>query len=369
MVEGIRLEDLATQLGLPFAGNPDLMIRRACGLSNVTAGGLCYLTTDLNISGVATPGNQAAKIAEGLQQIQADVAIIVKPNTKSPQHNLLFAADPLRSHVAATQLLHPPPPASGAVHPTAVIGANVTIGEGVTIDPYVVIYDHVTIGAGTIIRAHSTIMAHSTVGASCLIHPQVVVREHCHIGDHCVLHAGAVIGADGHGYFQRDGQNIKLPQVGGVTIGNHVEIGAGTTIDRGRLEDTVIGDHCKLDNQVQIGHNVELGNNALISGQSAIGGSTKIGHHLILGGQSGVVDHVRVGDHVSAIARTAITSNTASNQILAGMPSRPLAEWRDMTALQGRLAELVRRLGQLEAAYGGTGAAAPTKESPHKAVS
>ncbi len=344
----ITLQELAISLNAEFSGNPDLVLNHVCGLDNISEGGLCYLTEDRNIPCAPVSLSQAEAIDRGLVNMTEKVAVIVKPGMKSNMHNLIYAEDPLFKHVEATKLLHPSLSPSGKIHPTAVVGKNVKLGAGVSIDAYAVIYDDVEIGAHTIVRAHCCIMERTIIGEGCILYPHVVIREDCRIGDRVVLHASAIIGSDGHGYFQRQGKNIKLPQVGAVVIGNDVEIGSCTTIDRGRLESTVLGNGCKLDNQVQIGHNVEIGPQALISGQSAIGGSTKIGSHLVMGGQSGIIDHVKLGDHVTAIARTAITSNTASDQTVAGMPSRPLIEWRKIQALTGRLTELFTRLRKIE---------------------
>ena len=345
----ITLSELADRLGATFSGNGSLVISHVCGLSNLSAGGLGYLTAKQNIDHVPIPAMLANEIGRGLQGLDQQVAMIVHHDMQSPEHNLIYADDPLDLHVKAAQLLHPKTIKNrGAIHPTAVIGENVKLGNNVTIAPHVVIYDNVSIGDDTVLQAGVVVMEHCHIGSHGLIYPNVVIRENCHIGDRVVIHCNAVIGADGHGYYQRDGANKKLPQVGQVIIGDDVEIGSCTTIDRGRLESTIIGDGCKLDNQVQIGHNVELGPHALISGQSAIGGSTKIGHHLIMGGQSGVRDHIELGDYVTAVTRAAVVSKTPDKAVVAGMPSRPLKEWRMMQAQLNRLDDFYKRLRQLE---------------------
>ena len=201
------LEELAGVLKASFSGNGALEISHVCGLSNITEGGLCYLTTDQNIAGVETSAQQAAEIKKGFENMGSKVAVIVKPGFESEGHNLIYAEDPLSCHVAATHLLHPPPKPAGKIHPTAVIGKNVTIGEGVTIDPYCVIYDDVTIEDHCVLYAKVTIMHGSKIGEASTLYPHVLVREGCQIGKRAVIHGGAVIGSDGHGYFQRDGVN------------------------------------------------------------------------------------------------------------------------------------------------------------------
>jgi UDP-3-O-[3-hydroxymyristoyl] glucosamine N-acyltransferase len=175
-----------------------------------------------------------------------------------------------------------------------------------------------------------------------------VVQDKCQIGNRVIIQSGAVIGSDGHGYFQREGVNLKIPQLGIVQIEDDVEVGACTTIDRARFHTTVIKQGSKLDNQVQIAHNVSVGEQALISAQTAVGGSVKAGHHLILGGQSGIRDNVQVGNNVTAVARAVITANTQDNEVLGGMPGRPVNQWRQLQSLINRLGELFDRVRKLE---------------------
>ena len=176
----------------------------------------------------------------------------------------------------------------------------------------------------------------------------MVVQEKTEIGDRVILQSGAVIGADGHGYFQRKGINQKIPQVGNVHLEDDVEIGACTTIDRARFRTTTIKQGCKIDNQVQIAHNVQLGEQSLISAQAALGGSVKTGNHLIMGGQSGIRDNVNVGNNVTAIARAVITANTLDKEVIGGMPGRPVSQWRKLQSLINRLGDLFERVRKLE---------------------
>jgi UDP-3-O-[3-hydroxymyristoyl] glucosamine N-acyltransferase len=191
-------------------------------------------------------------------------------------------------------------------------------------------------------------MPDTNIGKDCILYPNVVIREKCNIGDRVIIHPGAVIGADGFGFFQRDGINLKIPQVGEVIIEDDVEIGACSTIDRGRLEKTIVRQGSKIDNQVQIAHNVEVGAHSLISGQSAIGGSTKIGHHLVLGGQSGIRDNIKVGNNVTVAARGAVSTTTKNNAVLGGSPAIDFEKWRRNVALLNSLESLHERVKQLE---------------------
>ena len=210
------------------------------------------------------------------------------------------------------------------------------------------IYEGVKIGDNTILHAGVVIMSEVVIGTDCIFYPNVVVQDRCEIGNRVTIQSGTAIGSDGHGYFQREGVNHKIPQLGIVCIEDDVEIGACTTIDRARFHTTVIKQGSKLDNQVQIAHNVSIGEQALISAQSAVGGSVKAGHHLILGGQSGIKDNVRVGDNVTAVARAVITANIQDNEVMGGMPGRPVSQWRKLQSLINRLGELFERVRKLE---------------------
>jgi UDP-3-O-[3-hydroxymyristoyl] glucosamine N-acyltransferase len=284
----------------------------------------------------------------------SQVALVVSPEVQHPEHNLLISIDPLATHVAATNLLNPAElnipglTKKSAIHPSAVISKSAKLGKNVIVGPKVVIYDGVSIGENTILHAGVVIMGHVVIGVDCILYPNAVVQDKSEIGDRVILQSGAVIGADGHGYFQREGTNRKIPQVGNVRLEDDVEVGACTTIDRARFRTTIIKQGSKLDNQVQIAHNVSLGEHALISAQSAVGGSVKAGDHLIMGGQSGIRDNVIIGNNVTAVARAVITANTQDKEVIGGMPGRPVGQWRQLQSLINRLAELFDRVRKLE---------------------
>jgi UDP-3-O-[3-hydroxymyristoyl] glucosamine N-acyltransferase len=346
--QSFTLQELAQRLELPFQGNADLHITHACGLDRLRPGGLAYLTSSSGLGNVPTPRGVSKKQHDASEIAGDDIAVIVPAGTRAEGQNLLFSNDPLVSHVHATELLHPYERPSAQVHPTAILGENVVLGEGVWIGPHVVLYDQVQIGARTVVHAGCVLMTDAKIGEDCELFPQAVVQEQCVVGDRVILQSGVVLGADGHGYFQREGKNFKIPQVGTVRVGDDVELGAGTTVDRARFTETVVEAGSKVDNQVQIAHNVVVGEQALISAQSAIGGSAKIGHHLILGGQTGIRDNVEVGNNVTAVARSVITSNLQDQEVVGGMPSRPVAQWRKTQALIHRLEELFERVKRLE---------------------
>jgi UDP-3-O-[3-hydroxymyristoyl] glucosamine N-acyltransferase len=347
----ITLKQLSEQLGIGFSGIGETIITHVCGLEEIKQGGLAYITDPREIANLPTPTGIFSSRTRQLSEIEISdqAAVIVPAGMTSHKHNLLYSPDPMLHHCQAAVILHEGSPKSCKVADRACIGHHVTIGKGVTIDANAVLYDHVTVGDNTVIRAGVVIMDHTAIGDDCLIYPNVTIRENCVVGNRVILHPGVVIGADGFGFFQRDGKNIKIPQVGSVEIGDDVEIGANTTIDRARFSRTVIGRGSKLDNLVHIAHNVELGEEALIAAQSGIAGSTKTGHHLMMGGQSGVRDNLKIGSNVTLLARTLITSRTNDNATVAGMPSRPIEVWRKIQALINSLDNLFERMKRLEA--------------------
>jgi UDP-3-O-[3-hydroxymyristoyl] glucosamine N-acyltransferase len=351
----LSLQELAKKLKVEFSGNGDLQITHVCGLDSLQPGGLAYLTSPGSIKSVPTPAGMSRQVTTTVDEINSSqIALVVSPEVPHPEHNLLISTDPLATHVAATKLLNPTElniPGllkNSAIHTSAVISKSAKLGKNVIVGPKVVIYDDVSIGENTILHSGVVIMGHVVIGMDCILYPNVVVQDKSEIGDRVILQSGAVIGADGHGYFQREGTNRKIPQIGNVCLEDDVEIGACTTIDRARFRTTIIKQGSKLDNQVQIAHNVSLGEHALISAQSAVGGSVKAGDHLIMGGQSGIRDNVNIGNNVTAVARAVITANTQDKEVIGGMPGRPVSQWRQLQSLINRLGEIFDRVRKLE---------------------
>ncbi len=344
-----RLKELCKKLGVSFSGNGELELTHVCGLDGLGAGGVAYLSNTSSVARASTPADVARLINEGLKGIDSDnLAIVVSKEVQSDSHNLIHTDDPQALHGQIALLLHPHPKSSREIHPSVVIGMNTEIGKNVTMDAGVVVYDDVKIGDNTVLRAGVVVMHGVTIGKDSYLYPNVVVRDGCKIGDRVILHPCAVIGADGHGYFQREGKNIKNPQVGIAIIEDDVDVGSCATVDRGRMSDTIVRQGAKLDNQVQIAHNADVGANALISAHCAIGGSAKIGHNLIMGGQAAIKDHVTVGNNVTVMARAAITCNTADGEVIGGFPGRPQKQWMKSQANINRLDELYEKVRKLE---------------------
>jgi UDP-3-O-[3-hydroxymyristoyl] glucosamine N-acyltransferase len=236
---------------------------------------------------------------------------------------------------------------SPGIHPTAVVDSSATIGKGVSLQPYVVIEAGVSVGDNTIIGAGTYIGHESTVGANCMIYPRVTIRERTQIGSRVIIHSGAVIGADGFGFELVEGRQEKVPQLGIVQIDDDAEIGANTTIDRARFGRTWIQAGAKIDNLVQIAHNVVVGKNTVMAAQAGIAGSVRIGERVMIGGQAGITGHVEIGDETAIGAQSGV-SKSISGGVWRSTPAVPLADAQEQLAWVRRLGKFFARLRALE---------------------
>ncbi|PMQ01849.1 MAG: UDP-3-O-(3-hydroxymyristoyl)glucosamine N-acyltransferase [Dictyoglomus sp. NZ13-RE01] len=233
------------------------------------------------------------------------------------------------------------------IHPTSILGENVKIGKDVGIGAYTVIGNNVIIGDNTKIYPHVTIGNDVIIGSNVTIYPNVSIYDHCIIGNNVIIHSGSVIGSDGFGYVWDGNNHVKIPHIGKVIIEDDVEIGANCTIDRGTIDETVIGKGTKIDNLVTIAHNVKIGENCIIVGQSGVAGSSSIGNNVIIAGQSGVSDHVKVGNNVVILARTGVTKDIPDNLVVSGFPARPHSEELKIQAILKKLPEIWEKLKKL----------------------
>ena len=234
------------------------------------------------------------------------------------------------------------------IHASAVIGSGVSIGEGASIQPFVVIEDEASVGAGSVVGAHGYIGHGASVGAECLLHPRVTIGARCIVENRVILHSGVVIGSDGFGYEFSGGRHVKIPQTGIVQIDDDVEIGANTTIDRARFGRTWIGEGTKIDNLVQIAHNVVIGKNCIVVSQTGISGSSKLGNYVTLAGQVGVVGHIEIGDQATVAAQSGVSKSIAPKEVVFGSPAIPMREAREQLAHIRRLPKLLDRVKKLE---------------------
>ncbi|HEV8629776.1 MAG TPA: UDP-3-O-(3-hydroxymyristoyl)glucosamine N-acyltransferase, partial [Thermoanaerobaculia bacterium] len=262
--------------------------------------------------------------------------------------DLLICADPAWALGELLRLFHPAPDVAPGIHPTAVVAASAAIDPGAAVGPLVVVGEESRVEAGAVLHAGVVVGARCRIGPGTVIYPRAVLYDDTELGARVIVHAGAVLGADGFGFAPRGGALVKVPQVGRVVVEDDVEIGANSAIDRATLEETRIGAGSKLDNLVQVGHNVRLGKGCVICGQAGIAGSTRLGDGVVLAGQAGVGGHLEVGDGAQVAAKSAALQSVPAGAKLAGIPGVPLAEWRRQVSLLPRLAELFRRVRRLE---------------------
>ncbi|HEX8431841.1 MAG TPA: UDP-3-O-(3-hydroxymyristoyl)glucosamine N-acyltransferase [Longimicrobium sp.] len=262
--------------------------------------------------------------------------------------------EPRRALARVLPLLYPEPPARPGVHPSAVLGDGVEIAASATVEAYAVIGDGTRIGERARIGAQATVGRGCVIGDDATIHAQATLYDGVQVGDRSIVHSGARLGADGFGYVWDAGAHRKVPQVGGCRIEADVEIGCNTTIDRGSIGDTVIGQGTKIDNLVQIGHNCRIGRHVIIISQVGISGSTRVGDGAVLAGQAGVGGHLEIGAGARVGAQAGVTAGVAPGVTVSGYPARPHREAMRAQASLFKLPELARRLRELERAVFGT---------------
>ena len=241
-----------------------------------------------------------------------------------------------------------PRPAAG-IHASAVVAASAKVDPAAHVGPLCVIGEGATVAAGAVLEARCYVGAQATVGADCWLKPGVTIGDYCVLGARCRLQSGAVIGADGFGYEPVDGEIRRIPQVGNVVLEDDVEVGANSTLDRARFSKTVVGRGTKIDNLVQIAHNVRIGRQCLITAQVGIAGSTTLGDHCVLGGQSGVAGHLTLGDRVKLGAQTGLFEDVPADGFMNGTPAVPFGLERRLVVLSRRLPELFKKVDSLAA--------------------
>ena len=284
-----------------------------------------------------------------LRASRASAALVPVSFSEPVAPALIHCANPTRAFSKVAQRFAPPPIRfRPGVHPTAVMGSGVRLGAEVSVQPYAVVEDGASIGPRTVIGAHAYVGHDAQIGADCVLHPRVTIGFRCKIGNRVILHGGVVLGSDGFGFEFQNGRHMKIPQIGIVQLDDDVEIGANTTVDRARFGRTWIGEGTKIDNLVQIAHNVVIGKHCIVCGLTGISGSTKLGNYVTLAGQVGTVGHVEIGDAVTVGAQSGVNKSLQANQIYMGSPTVPAREWKEQVAQIHSLHKLRARVVRLE---------------------
>jgi UDP-3-O-[3-hydroxymyristoyl] glucosamine N-acyltransferase len=330
----VKLKDIATLLEGEVRGDDSVKITGVAGLDSAGEGDITF---------VAGRKHLAEKVASS-----GASCVLVDEFVDVPDRNQLKVAD---SHYAFTLLLgqfYPRTHGPVGVSELAYVASDVSIGDDVTVRPFSYVAPGAKIGHRTVVYPGVYVGRGVTVGEDCVLYPNVSLMPGTRVGDRCIIHSGSVLGSDGFGYLQREGRNVKVPQVGNVVVGNDVEIGACVTIDRATTGSTVIGEGTKIDNLVQVAHNVTIGAHSVLVSQSGVAGSSKVGDHVMVGGRSAVSDHLEVAPGTILAGGAGVIHNIEKPGIYSGLPSMPHRDWLRSSAMFAKLPEMQKRIAALE---------------------
>jgi UDP-3-O-[3-hydroxymyristoyl] glucosamine N-acyltransferase len=332
--QSFSVYQLAKLLDCPYKGKGSTKIHGVASLEDAKTGELVFL---------ANP-----KFRDQLERTKASAAII-PADEKFDRIPVIKSKNPHLSFIQAVNHFHAPYLPAPGIHPTAYVSPYASVGKDVSVGAFTFIGEGAEIGKGTVLFPLVNVYPRTKIGRHCIIHSHVCIREDSRIGNRVILHSGAVIGSDGFGYFQDKKKMFKkIPQIGGVIIEDFVEVGANTTIDRASLGKTIIKKGTKIDNLVQIAHNVEIGANTIIAAQTGVAGSSKIAKNVIAAGQVGIADHVKIGDNVIIAAKTGITKDVPANTMVAGIPHLNIKDWRKAWASIPQLYDLLKEVKKLK---------------------
>ncbi len=333
----IAIRDLADQLGLSLDGDGCAIVSKVAPLDRADQSSLCFFAD--------------RKFRATLASTRAGAVILAPEYREGCPAPALLTDNPYLAYARAAALLHPKPVPPTGVHPSAVVAADARVHSSASVGPLCVIESGVEIGPGSTLGAGCVIQSDCRIGADCELVAHVTICRGSRLGDRVLIHPGAVIGRDGFG-FARDGERwVRIPQLGIVRLGNDVEIGAGSAVDRGTLDDTVIHDGVKIDNLVQIGHNVRIGEHTAMAACSGISGSTRIGRNCTIAGAVGMAGHLEIADNVHFTGMAMVTRSVAKPGVYSsGIPAMTNSDWRRNAARFRHLDTIAKRLNRLEQA-------------------
>lgn len=329
----MRLDTLAERIGCRLDGDPGLEVLRVRAPEDAEPPDVTFIADARHLPRLTASRAGAVIVAESA------------PPTDRPA---LRAANPSLALAHALAVLHAAERPEVGVHPTAVVADGSRVDAGASVGPLCVIASGAEIGAGTVLDAQVFVGANVRIGRDCRIYPHVTLREGTELGDRVTVHAGAVIGADGFGYAREGARHVKIRQIGRVVLGDDVEVGANATIDRATLGVTRVDRGTKIDNLVQIAHNVQIGEDTVIVSQVGIAGSTRVGSRVTIAGQVGIVDHLQIGDDVMIGAQSGVSKDIPSGTVMWGTPAAPQREMKRRLAAVARLPELTKAIRSVE---------------------
>jgi UDP-3-O-[3-hydroxymyristoyl] glucosamine N-acyltransferase len=335
MTTSFTLTELAARIGAVVSGDGSRVVDGVAPLDKAGPGQVTF---------VANP-----KYGKLLATTKAGAVIVRKP-VEGLSASFLVADNPYLAFAMTVELFHPPLKPEEGISPQAHVHPSATLGEGVSILPFAYVGEGAVVGARSVLHAGVVVGDGSVVGEDCLLYPNVVLYHGVRLGNRVILHAGCVVGSDGFGFAPSPAGYRKIPQIGTVEIGDDVEVGANTTIDRAALGVTRVGKGTKLDNLVQIGHNVEVGENTVVAAQAGVSGSCRIGSWVMVGGQVGLAGHLEVGDGVMLGAQSGVADSVdaSESKVWSGSPVMPHRTWLRTSVLMPKIPELFRRVKELE---------------------
>lgn len=337
MQKSYSLKELAQQIGATIRGNANVLIDSIAPLDKAQSHQLTFISN--------------AKFRDLLAQSQAGILVVSENDVEfcSPESNLLIVNDPYVAYAILAQYMDSTPKAASGIAPSAVVSPSAKLGQNVSIGANAVIEDEAELGDNVVIGAGCFVGKGAKIGANTQLWANVAIYHQVQIGEHCLIQSGAVIGSDGFGYANEKGRWIKIPQTGTVIIGNHVEIGACTCIDRGALDATVIEDNVIIDNLCQIAHNVHIGTGTAVAGGVIMAGSLKVGRYCLIGGASVINGHMEIADKVTVTGMGMVMRPiTEPGVYSSGIPLQPNKEWRKTAALTLDIDKMNKRLKAVE---------------------
>ena len=316
-------------------GDAAVLIERISSVDDATHGALTFAVD--------------ARWVEKAIASRASAVIVPRPaaDIDRGDKTLIVASDVRAALAAMLAEFAPPLPHGESTHPSAVVASDCVRGKDVWIGPGVTIDSGASIGDEAVLLAGAHVGAHAKIGKRTLMHPRSVVLDHCVVGDDCVLNAGCVIGADGFGFVRVGEEHVKIPQIGNVVIGDRVEVGACSAIDRAVTGSTVVGSGTKIDNLVQVGHNVQIGENCVLCGQVGIAGSARIGRGTTAAGQAGIAGHLEIGEYSLVLAQAGVTHSIPPRSRVSGFPAQPHRAVMEQQVLLRRLPKLIEQVRAL----------------------
>jgi UDP-3-O-[3-hydroxymyristoyl] glucosamine N-acyltransferase len=333
----ILASELATKLGGTLIGR-DCKVSRLAPVEQPSRDSVVVVSDEKTLS--------------GLEPSEATLLVVSEKITQATPHSLIKVRDTRLALAQLTQLFDTRPQVAEGMHPSAVIHASARLENDVHVAENVVIQANAVVGKGSRIGPGCVIGENVTLGENCLLHPNVTLYANIQLGQRVILHSGSVIGSDGFGYAPGPRGAVKIHHLGSVRLGNDVEIGANTCVDRGTLTDTVLGDRTKIDNLCQIGHNVQMGSDCLMAGRGAVAGSVKIGNRVTIGGSVGIADHITIGDGATLAAGSGVSKDIPAGETWAGAPAVPFKKWVRGLYLQGQLETMWRLVKELKSSKG-----------------